>query len=104
MAKEARIEIPDYWADMKWDTPSRMTDITVSIDKDVKKDAEILFDKLGFTLSGAVEVFFRQAVREQGMPFEIRCISGNSEGSPMRCADKEILRILRDAEECTSID
>ena len=49
-----------------------MTNITVRIDENVKKEAEILFDKLGLSISGAINVFFRQAIREQAIPFQIR--------------------------------
>lgn len=49
-----------------------MTNITIRIDDDVKKEAETLFDKLGLSMSGAINVFFRQAIREQAIPFPIR--------------------------------
>ena len=49
-----------------------MTNITVRIDEDVKKAAETLFDKLGMSISGAINVFFRQAIREQAIPFQIK--------------------------------
>ena len=49
-----------------------MTNITVRIDETVKKEAETLFDKLGLSMSGAINVFFRQAIREQAIPFAIR--------------------------------
>jgi DNA-damage-inducible protein J len=49
-----------------------MTNITVRIDDDVKRDAETLFGKLGVTMSGAINAFFRQAIREQAIPFQIR--------------------------------
>ena len=49
-----------------------MTNITIRIDEDVKREAELLFDKLGMTISGAINVFFRQAIREQAIPFQIR--------------------------------
>ena len=49
-----------------------MTSITIRIDDDIKRDAETLFDKLGFSISGAINVFFRQAIRQQAIPFEIR--------------------------------
>jgi len=54
-----------------------MTNITVRIDEDVKKDAEVLFDKLGISISGAVNIFFRQAIREQAIPFPIRAKTAN---------------------------
>jgi len=49
-----------------------MTNITIRIDENVKKEAESLFDKLGMSISGAINVFFRQAIREQAIPFSIR--------------------------------
>jgi len=49
-----------------------MTSITVRIDEDVKRDAEKLFDELGFSMSGAINVFFRQAIREQAIPFHVK--------------------------------
>ena len=48
-----------------------MGSITIRIDDDVKKEAESLFKKLGFSISGATNVFFRQAIREQAIPFKI---------------------------------
>ena len=51
-----------------------ITNITFRIDEDVKRDAEILFDKLGFTISGAINVYFRQAIREQAIPFKIKAV------------------------------
>jgi DNA-damage-inducible protein J len=46
--------------------------LTVRIDEDIKKEAESLFAKIGLTMSSAINVFFRQAVREQAIPFEIK--------------------------------
>ena len=45
------------------------TNISIRVDEDVKKDAEAVFAKLGLTLSAATNVFYRQAVRRQGIPF-----------------------------------
>ena len=47
------------------------TNISIRVDEDVKKDAETLFAKLGLTLSAATNVFYRQAVRTQGIPFPL---------------------------------
>ena len=49
-----------------------MANFTIRIDDDIKKDAEILFEKLGMSVSGAINIFFRQAIREQAIPFTIR--------------------------------
>ena len=47
------------------------TNISIRVDEEVKKDAESLFAKLGLTLSAATNVFYRQAIRTQGIPFHI---------------------------------
>ena len=52
-----------------------MPNITVRIDNDVKREAEILFEKLGLSMSGAINIFFRQAIREQALPFQIKANS-----------------------------
>jgi len=49
-----------------------MTNITIRIDENVKKEAESLFNELGISMSGAVNIFFRQAIRERAIPFPIR--------------------------------
>ncbi len=51
---------------------TQTTNFTVRLDSKLKQDAEVLFNDLGMTLSGAVNVFLRQAVRVQGIPFEVR--------------------------------
>jgi len=52
-----------------------VTNITIRIDDEIKREAETLFDKLGLTISGAVNVFFRQAIREQAIPFQVKAVS-----------------------------
>ena len=50
------------------------TNISIRVDEDVKKDAETLFAKLGLTLSAATNVFYRQAIRTQGIPFSLSAV------------------------------
>lgn len=45
--------------------------VTIRMDKELKEQADILFDELGLSLSTAFNVFVRQAVREQSIPFAI---------------------------------
>ena len=45
--------------------------VTVRVDKDLKKNAEKLFDHLGMNMSVAFNVFLRKAVDEQAIPFKI---------------------------------
>ncbi len=53
--------------------------VTIRMDEQLKKQAEILFDEMGFSLSTALNVFVRQAVREQAIPFDITCNQPNAE-------------------------
>lgn len=43
----------------------------IKIDPTVKLQAQELFERLGMNLSTAVNIFLRQAIREQAMPFRI---------------------------------
>ena len=47
------------------------TNINIRMDEGLKKQAENLFSDLGMNMTTAFNVFVRQAVREQAIPFEI---------------------------------
>jgi len=47
------------------------TNISIRIDEDIKKDVEAVFSKLGLTLSAATNVFYRQVVMKQSIPFPL---------------------------------
>jgi DNA-damage-inducible protein J len=75
------------------------TNISIRIDEDVKRDAETLFAKLGLTMSAATNVFYRQAVRTQGIPFPITAVE------PKENDDGLLLReALREAQEQAMIN
>ncbi len=46
--------------------------LSLFIDKELKEQAEELFGELGMSVEQAVVLFLKQAVNEQGIPFEIR--------------------------------
>lgn len=48
-----------------------MAQISMRMDDDLKKQAEALFEDLGLSISAAVTVFFKQSLRQGGIPFEI---------------------------------
>jgi len=50
---------------------SKTTNISIRMDSDLKNAAEKLFDELGLNISTAFNIFIRQALREQGIPFAI---------------------------------
>lgn len=43
----------------------------IKIDQTLKQESQALFESFGLTLSTAVNMFLRQAVREQAIPFRI---------------------------------
>lgn len=51
----------------------------VSIDADIKKQAQELFAELGMDLSTAINIFIRQALRQRSIPFEITADHPNQE-------------------------
>lgn len=46
------------------------TKITFRADKKLKKRAERVFEQMGMTTSGALNIFMSQCVREQRLPFQ----------------------------------
>ena len=58
---------------------STTTNLCIRIDTELKGQAEALFNELGMSLSTAVTVYFRQAVRESRIPFEIKWDRPNKE-------------------------
>ena len=47
------------------------TNINIKTDSVLKKNAEVLFEELGMNMSTALNIFLRQSVRENRIPFEI---------------------------------
>jgi len=48
------------------------TNLTIRIDEGLKQQAETLFNGIGLNITTAINVFFRQAIREQSIPFELK--------------------------------
>ncbi|MBR4546003.1 MAG: type II toxin-antitoxin system RelB/DinJ family antitoxin [Oscillibacter sp.] len=67
-----------------------MVSVTTSIkvDPTVKAESQALFERLGLSWSTAINLFLRQAIREQAIPFRV--------GEPMY--NEETLRTIREAE------
>ena len=45
--------------------------VTIRVDKDLKENAEVLFERLGMNMSTALNVFLRKAVDESAIPFPV---------------------------------
>ncbi len=52
---------------------------SIKIDEETKKEAQKLFKDLGLSLSTAINIFLKQAIREKGIPFYINSLPENSE-------------------------
>ena len=49
----------------------KTVNVTFRVDEEIKKQADALFGDLGMSLSTAFNIFLRQSVREQGLPFVV---------------------------------
>ena len=70
-----------YYKDKKWGmkmSKIKKKPIHISVDEDLKEQAELLFNDLGLNMTSAINVFLRQAVNEQAIPFEIRKINSET--------------------------
>ena len=72
---------------------TQTSNLTVRLDAQLKKDAEQLFNDLGMTLSGAINIFLHQAVEQQGLPFQVRKSRPNRE---TLAAMKEAIELAND--------
>ena len=60
------------------------TNLNIRTDKEVKIAAERIFEELGLNMTTAVNIFLRQTIRENGIPFELKPLRlRKAENSPM---------------------
>lgn len=55
------------------------TSMNIRMDSDIKRDAQEIFSALGMDMTTAVNIFLRQAIRQRGLPFEVKLDSPNAE-------------------------
>lgn len=68
---------------------SNTTNMTIRIDKDLKKEMDCLFKNLGINTSSAIMMFLKQCKREQGIPFT----------ATMEVPNKRLLSALEESED-----
>ena len=56
-----------------------VANLNIRTEKEIKESAEIVLSQLGLTMSAAVNIFLRQAIRENGTPFELKLKEPNTE-------------------------
>ena len=55
------------------------TTMNIRVDSEVKNSAKKVFSELGLDLTTAVNIFLRQSIRENGIPFDLRLNTPNEE-------------------------
>ena len=64
--------------------PSNIPATTIRIEPEVKKEATVILDELGLSMSTAVNAFLKALVREGGMPCEMKVQTSASDGKTVR--------------------
>ncbi len=72
---------------------SETTNISIRMDTQLKAEADALFSELGMNMTTAFNIFVRQAIREGGIPFEVKLDRPNKQTA---AAMREAERIARD--------
>ena len=72
---------------------TQTTTVNVRVDEAVKRNVEILFDSMGMNISTAVNMFFKQCLTENALPFQPRIKQPDS-----------LKAILREAQEQAKIN
>ena len=54
------------------------TSMNIRMDSDIKQQAQQIFSTLGMDLTTAVNIFLRQTIRYQGLPFDVSLNTPNS--------------------------
>lgn len=73
-------------------TISNVTNMTIRIDKDFKKEMDVLFKNLGINTTSAIMMFLKQCERIQGLPF----------AATMEVPNNRLLTALKESEDIIS--
>ena len=49
-----------------------MANVNIRIDNDIKKNAELVFARLGMSPTTAITLFYNQVIRTNSIPFELK--------------------------------
>ncbi|MCL2287234.1 MAG: type II toxin-antitoxin system RelB/DinJ family antitoxin [Firmicutes bacterium] len=72
------------------------TSMNIRTDSEVKKQAEELFAQFGLSMSAAINMFLRQSIRKQAIPFELTLDTASEKHSVNQDghAEKNILELF----------
>jgi addiction module RelB/DinJ family antitoxin len=59
--------------------------VTIRVNRELKENAEALFEYLGLNMSNAINIFLRKAVDQKGIPFSVK--TGTKWGFGLDVAD-----------------
>ena len=48
------------------------TNLNIRTDRDIKDQAESIFNELGLSMTAAINIFLRMAIHEHGIPFPLK--------------------------------
>jgi len=86
------------------------SNMNIRMDSEIKAQAQALFAQFGLDMTTAVNMFLRQALRERGIPFELRLPSSSLEQAmrdieegrvygPYKTVDEAMAAMLEDDED-----
>ena len=77
--------------------------VNIRMDKDVKEQADKLFNELGFNFTTAINAFVKQSLRERAIPFHIKATSPISVRAALRTAfrDAQAQSVLNGTDDMT---
>ena len=78
-----------------------MAQINIRMDAGLKERAEKLFDDLGMSMSTAFTIFVKAAIRERGLPFDVRLDDENDDANDPFYSEsnmKVLLKSIADAD------
>ena len=58
---------------------SKSANVNIRMDAELKQQAEMLFASLGLTMATAFNIFIRQSIQHNGLPFEVKVKTPNAE-------------------------
>jgi len=70
---------------------TQTTTINVRVDESIKRNVEMLFDNMGMNISTAINMFFRQCLLEEALPFQPRVKRGVSLKEALREAQEQAI-------------
>ena len=79
-----------------------MSQIAVTVDDDLKKEATAIFNELGLDMSTAVKLFLKQSVLTKSIPFKLALDEYSKD--EVEQAKKDIQRLVNEKSEVVKLD